>query len=113
MSVNNVSAGKDRSVGMVMAILTELFSSKVNSKNGTAGPVSKESIQNVLLFIQTHRHVVNYLYTLQFLFRGIHLPNSYATMYKKASPSRATLKKVNTYFLSPNQDRAATNPHES
>ncbi|KAI8388740.1 tRNA A64-2'-O-ribosylphosphate transferase [Radiomyces spectabilis] len=66
--------GQDTSIGIALAILVKYYDAEENFKPEGAGYVDKKRIQQQLLKIISSRH--------------------------KASPSRATLKKVNTYFMS-------------
>ncbi|KAJ3257885.1 hypothetical protein HK103_004176 [Boothiomyces macroporosus] len=64
--------GKDRSVGIAMAVLIH-FNGRISSRFSFLSNPTKESILNCLLVIQSYRHV--------------------------AAPSRATMKKINLYFI--------------
>ncbi|KAL0074133.1 tRNA A64-2'-O-ribosylphosphate transferase [Phycomyces blakesleeanus] len=66
--------GQDRSVGIALAILVKYFDQKGVFQPEGVGRVDKQVIQHHLLSIISSR--------------------------PKASPSRATLKKINTYFMS-------------
>ncbi|KAI8822457.1 tRNA A64-2'-O-ribosylphosphate transferase [Fimicolochytrium jonesii] len=68
--------GKDRSVGIALAMLVRYMDDEghINVDADETSEVTKDLIQNRLLFIQSHRIV--------------------------ASPTRATLQKVKTYFMS-------------
>ncbi|KAI8922278.1 tRNA A64-2'-O-ribosylphosphate transferase [Powellomyces hirtus] len=68
--------GKDRSVGIALAILVRYMDDEgvLHVDWDTPSEITKDKIQNRLLYIQSFRHV--------------------------ASPTRATLQKVKTYFMS-------------
>ncbi|KAJ3184084.1 hypothetical protein HDU85_001935 [Gaertneriomyces sp. JEL0708] len=68
--------GKDRSVGIALALLIQFFDHDGRLlKDRGCDPVSKEIVQDRLLFIQSFRY--------------------------SASPTRATIQKIKTFFLSP------------
>jgi tRNA A64-2'-O-ribosylphosphate transferase len=76
---NTECTGKDRSVGMMLCILLEHFTQSLVqddvARSDDVLKITKELITDALLYIQKHR--------------------------PKALPSRATMKKISTYFMSP------------
>ncbi|KNC98283.1 tRNA A64-2'-O-ribosylphosphate transferase [Spizellomyces punctatus DAOM BR117] len=75
--------GKDRSVGMALAVLIRYMDDQGRLHPDVKSPkVTKEIVHNRLLFIQSHRHV--------------------------ASPTRATMQKVKSYFMCPDTSNMAT-----